>query len=69
MKIHFLDWTPLMEHGVSYLIGYTDMDLFMGYDLSLTLCWLIQDMKLKSELEDRQLKTHVAYKINYGNTD
>ena len=58
-----------MEHGVSYLIGYTDMDLFMGYDLSLTLCWLIQDMKLNSEQEDRLLKTYVAYKINYGNTD
>ena len=51
-----------MEHEVSDLIGYTDMDLFMGYNLSLTLCWLIQDMKLKSEQEDRLLKTHVAYK-------
>ena len=58
-----------MEHEVSYLIGYTDMDLFMGYDLSLTLCWLIQDMKLNSEREDRLLKTYVAYKTNYGNTD
>ena len=51
-----------MEHEVSYLIGYTDMDLFMGYDLALTLCWLIQDMELTSELEDRQMMTYVAYK-------
>ena len=40
-KIELRLW---MEQEVSYLIGYTDKDLFMGYDISQTLNWMDQDM-------------------------
>ena len=45
----------------------TEEDLFMGYDLFQSLYRLNQDMKLNSELEDRQQKILCSLSINYGN--